>query len=288
MKRGRFNSFLSLLLFALILVNGCAHTAGSRLDGESPVVPAGGAVEEQHEGDVPGDDVSVDVTEDHLPEAGQGDAAEEEFEEDFEEEETEEISDPLYVWNRAMFHFNDFFYTWLLKPAARAYSFVVPEGIRIMIRNFFVNVTTPVRFVNSLLQGKFRSAGEELARFGINTTAGVFGFVDVAKDLGLKRHDEDLGQTLGSYGIGHGFYFVWPILGPSSLRDSIGLIGDWFLDPVTYVEAIDTYLSIKTVDTVNRATFTLGDYEALKKAAFDPYSALRDAYIQNRRKAVDE
>ena len=103
--------------------------------------------------------------------------------------------------------------------------------------NFFENLTTPARFVNCLLQGKGPEADRELRRFGINTTAGVLGFGDPAYDRwGLKPAEEDLGQTLAVYGLGDGFYVVWPLFGPSTLRDSVGMVGDSFLNPVRYVE----------------------------------------------------
>jgi phospholipid-binding lipoprotein MlaA len=143
--------------------------------------------------------------------------------------------------------------------------------------------------VSSLLQLKIKKAGNELVRFAYNTTAGVGGLADVAKtDLDIKRHEEDLGQTFGHYGIGHGFYIVWPILGPSSLRDTVGMVGDWFLDPVYYVNPLEASLGITAYDTVNETSFHIGDYEDLKKSAIDPYVSLRDAYTQHRKKKVEE
>ncbi|GAJ08020.1 unnamed protein product, partial [marine sediment metagenome] len=118
---------------------------------------------------------------------------------------------------------------------------------------------------------------------------GVLGFGDPAERWDeLNTSEEDLGQTLGTYGIGHGFYIVWPFLGPSTLRDSIGMIGDSFLDPVSYVSPTEAYLEVRATETVNKTSFQIGDYESLKEAAIDPYVALRDAYIQNRKKKVEE
>jgi phospholipid-binding lipoprotein MlaA len=211
-----------------------------------------------------------------------------------EEEPTDEndvvtIADPIKPWNTAMYHVNDKFYFWLLKPASQGYSTVVPEDIRLSVSNFFKNLTTPIRFVSSLLQLKVKKAGNELVRFVYNSTAGIGGLADVAKtDLDIKRHEEDLGQTFGHYGIGHGFYIVWPILGPSSLRDTVGMVGDWFLDPVYYVNPLEASLGISAYDRVNETSFYIGDYEDLKKAAIDPYVSIRDAYTQNRKKKVEE
>jgi phospholipid-binding lipoprotein MlaA len=211
-----------------------------------------------------------------------------------EEEPTDEnnvvtIADPIKPWNTAMYHVNDKFYFWLLKPASQGYSTVVPEDIRLSVSNFFKNLTTPIRFVSSLLQLKVKKAGNELVRFVYNSTAGIGGLADVAKtDLDIKRHEEDLGQTFGHYGIGHGFYIVWPILGPSSLRDTVGRVGDWFLDPVNYVTPAEASLGITAYDRVNETSFYIGDYEDLKKSAIDPYVSIRDAYTQNRKKKVEE
>ncbi len=213
-------------------------------------------------------------------------------EEDFfdeEEEEFVEIADPLYLWNKGMFYFNDKFYFWLLKPAARGYSFIVPEKGRILVSNFFHNIAVPIRFVNNLLQVRIKSAGIELLRFAVNSTVGIVGLNDIAKkELDMKSQDEDLGQTLGTYGIGHGFYIVWPFIGPSSLRDTVGLAGDTFLHPVSYIEPTEAALGIRAYETLNRTSLHIGDYEDLKEAAIDPYIALRDAYIQNRKKKVEE
>jgi phospholipid-binding lipoprotein MlaA len=199
------------------------------------------------------------------------------------------IADPIKPWNTAMYHVNDKFYFWLLKPVSQGYSAVVPEDIRLSVSNFFENLTTPIRFVSSLLQLNMKKAGNELVRFVYNTTAGVGGLADVAKtDLGIKRQDEDLGQAIGHYGIGHGFYIVWPVFGPSSVRDTFGMVGDWFLDPVYYVNPFEASLGIAAYDKVNETSFHIGDYEDLKKSAIDPYVSIRDAYIQYRKKQVEE
>ena len=226
-----------------------------------------------------------------IKESGQKPAdQQEEYATEEKEGEAVRIADPIAPWNKAMYHFNDKLYFWVLKPVAQGYSAVMPEDMRISFSNFFSNLTTPIRFVASLLQFKVKDAGNELIRCVYNSTAGIGGLADVAKtDLGISRKEEDLGQTLGRYGIGQGFYIVWPFLGPSSLRDSVGTVGDWFLDPVTYVNPFffDS-LGIRTFDKVNTVSLHIGDYEDLKKSAIDPYVSLRDAYIQYRKKKVDE
>ena len=197
---------------------------------------------------------------------------------------------PLSPWNRAMFHFNDKFYFWALKPLARGYKAITPNFIRTGVKNFFRNITAPIRLVNCILQAKGNAAAVEFSRFVVNTTIGVLGFGSPAdKYPKLASPDaEDLGQTFGRYGLGNGFYLVWPILGPSTLRDSIGRAGDFFLDPVSYVSPTEASIGIRAFDTVNNTSFRIGDYESLKKSAVDPYTALRDVYLQVREKKVKE
>jgi phospholipid-binding lipoprotein MlaA len=197
------------------------------------------------------------------------------------------ISDPLEPINRAMFHFNDKLYFWFLKPIAKGYNFVMPEPVRVSVRDFFRNASMPVRFVSSLFQGKLKGAGTELARFGINTTLGLAGFFDVAKSwFNLSAYEEDLGQTLGSYGMGGLIYIVWPFLGPSTVRDTIGMAGDTFLDPFNYINPFYIPLGIHTYDRINRTSLDLKTYEDLVEQSLEPYIAVRDAYIQNRNELI--
>lgn len=209
-----------------------------------------------------------------------------------EEEEADEtvsiqVADPLRVWNEAMFVFNDKAYFWVLKPAARGYSAVMPKPARKGIKNFFHNLLMPVRFVNCVLQGKGKAATGEFGRFMLNSTVGVLGFGDpAAKYPDLNPDAEDLGQTFGRYGIGNGFYIVWPILGSSTLRDSVGDVGDWFLDPINYVDPILTRYSIKAGENVNATSLRIGEYESLKDVSIEPYTAFREVYIQYRQEKV--
>ena len=204
------------------------------------------------------------------------------------EEPSVSIADPLEPFNRAMFHFNDKLYFWVLKPAARGYSAVVPGPARRGVKNFFNNLLFPVRFVNCILQGKFEGAGIEVDRFLINSTIGLAGFMDTAANhFNLKEYDEDLGQTLGSYGIGPGFFITWPFLGPSTVTNTIGTVGDGFLEPLYYVDMDTKYeVAIKAFELVNYTSLRIGDYEDLKKSALDPYVALRNAYIQRRQSEI--
>ena len=214
----------------------------------------------------------------------------EDFDEDFDDtKQIQQVADLLYYFNYAMYSFNDFLYFGALKPLATGYKAITPTIIRQGVNNFFHNLLFPVRFVNNLLQGKIKEAGTEVGIFLINTTFGLAGYHQVAQDdFNLNTSNEDLGQTLGSYSIGNGFYLVLPIFGPSSLRDTLGLAGDSFLTPVNYVDPWDLRLGIKSYDSINSLSFRLGDYEALKKAAFDPYISLKDAYIQNRNEKISK
>ncbi len=199
------------------------------------------------------------------------------------------VADPLEPWNRMMYHVNDGLYFWVLKPIAQTYKDVTPEPARIGIRNFFHNLGTPVRLVNCLLQGKGDAAGTELSRFVINSTAGVLGFGDPAWDeLGLEPAKEDLGQTLAIYGFGDGFYIVWPLFGPSTVRDSVGMAGDQFLNPTRYVQPVEISIGISAVRGINEGSFHIGEYEAFKSEAVEPYVAMREAYIQYRNKQIQE
>jgi phospholipid-binding lipoprotein MlaA len=209
--------------------------------------------------------------------------------EEVSEEAKGEIADPLEPFNRAMYHFNDKLYFWVLKPVAQGYGKVVPEAARISVSNFFANLAFPIRFVNCLFQANFEGAAAELGRFTVNTLWGVGGFLDPAssKDINLSKQDEDFGQTLGAYGIGQGFFINWPIFGPSSPRDTVGLVGDAFLTPSAYLSPWYAGAGTWAYDKVNDTSLKIGDYESLKGAAIDPYVAIRDAYVQYRLKKVN-
>jgi len=199
------------------------------------------------------------------------------------------LADPLEPMNRLFFAFNDRLYIWALEPVASGYAKVLPEDIRLCVRRFFRNLTAPIRVANHLLQGQLQAGGSELARFAINTTIGVAGLADPAADsFGIKHRHADLGQTLGIYGFGDGFYITWPLLGPSTLRDSVGMAGDALVNPLYYIAASDPRAGAAVYGgrTVNTVSLHLGEYERMTEAAFDPYLAVRDAYWQYRRNQV--
>jgi len=232
------------------------------------------------------------------------------FEDEFEDEfaaSGQEVFDPLSGYNRVMTGFNDGFYIFVLDPVARGYRWVLPDTARRGVKNFFHNILFPLRFVNNALQLKVKNAGEEFLRFSINSTIGILGFWDPAKDLfGLEAHEEDFGQTLGYYGVGGGFHVVLPFLGPSNLRDMFSLYPDMQMDPINYVEKRPynfpkqegEYLGVprptlqalemKLFNTVNDESLRIGQYENLKKDAIELYPFLRDVYEQNRAKLIRE
>jgi len=205
------------------------------------------------------------------------------------QEATATIADPVEPFNRAMYVFNDKLYFWILKPVAEGYKAIVPEGARVCVRNFFDNLYFPIRFVNCLLQIDLKCSGAELGRFVVNTTMGMGGLFDPASipEINIPKYDVDFGQTLGVYGVGHGFFIMWPVLGPSSPRDAINIAGEYFLYPVSYIEPWYAWFAARSLQKVNDTSLSLGDYEALKSAAIDPYVAIRDAYVQYRKNKVD-
>ncbi len=211
------------------------------------------------------------------------------FEDEFDNYPDTEIFDPLSGYNRFMTCVNDKLYCWVVKPAAKGYSFIMPEPGRIAVGRFFKNLAFPIRLANNLLQLKIKRSGVECARFGINTTIGIAGLFDPAEKMfDLKPCREDFGQTLGHYGIGSGFHIVLPVFGPSNLRDTIGMVPDFYLYPVSHIDDSGAALAINTYDRVNYTSLHVGEYESLKNDAIDLYTFMRDAYEQNREMQIKE
>lgn len=206
---------------------------------------------------------------------------------------SELASDPFEGWNRFWFQFNDSLYYGLFKPIAKGYGYVVPEKLRVNFRNFFRNLLFPVRFVNCLLQGKFQGAGLNMSRFMVNTVFGLGGLGDPASAHKKARPEipdgkEDFGQTLGHWGFDNGPYLVWPVMGPSTVRDTAGFAGDYFVSVDTYVLSFWQAVGYFAFGRVNYLSLNLDQYDTLKQGAIDPYQAFKDAYLRMRAKEIAE
>ena len=198
------------------------------------------------------------------------------------------VSDPWEPVNRAIFRFNDGVYTILFRPISKVYETVLPKPVRKGLDNFFENVRVPVRLVNDTLQGKFDRAARELQKFLVNSTWGIGGIVRLSDRIPSLAEvpAADTGQTFAKWGIGRGPYIVLPVLGPSSLRDAIGYVGDSALNPVSWVTtafgAPVWVIAIPSTNVVRSLPHELRIYDAATENTLDPYLAARSAYIQYR------
>jgi len=279
-KTSTYGLIIAALLFFVFL--GCASQNAKQDQPLPPTSPSASNSTDRSETDT-GEMLTAE--EDAL-----FDDEEDEWDNEYDAQELSLVADPIEPFNRAMFYFNDKLYTWILRPVALGYRKVTPEKARTGVRNFFYNLTTPIRFANCLLQGKGEAAATEFARLVTNSTVGMLGFVDILKEHPtLHAPDrEDLGQTFGSWGVGDGFYIVWPVIGSSTLRDTAGLAGDSFLNPITYMDNTEAALAVRGFDRVNTLSFRIEDIDAAKKAAFDPYEATRNFYIQLRQSKINK
>lgn len=194
--------------------------------------------------------------------------------------------DPLEPVNRGIYHFNDGLDKAVLKPVAEVYREVLPQFVRTGVSNFFSNINDVLIALNNLLQGKLPDAASDVGRIAVNTTVGLLGVLDVATEIGLEKHDEDFGQTLGRWGFGDGPYLVLPLFGPSNLRDALARIVDYRIDPITYVDPSRDRNQLWAARIINRRSELLDTSKILETAALDPYEFLRDAYLQRRRNLV--
>ena len=196
-------------------------------------------------------------------------------------------------FNEKMFAFNIWMDERLVRPVARTYAAAVPEPARLSVRRFFDNIGVVPRFANSLFQLKIDGAAREAGRFAINTTIGGLGFFDVAESkFGLRKSEEDFGQTLGTYGIGPGPYLVLPFFGPSTLRDAVGQVADGAMNPTQYVlpntETAAIGSGTTLVNVVNERSLNLEFFESVDRFSLDLYSAVQDFYLQNRERQIAE
>jgi phospholipid-binding lipoprotein MlaA len=198
--------------------------------------------------------------------------------------------DPWESFNDKMFTFNhDYLDAYVLKPAARGYDVIIGDGEKQIIHNVFDHVGFPRRFVNSVLQGKLDGAGRELARFLINSTLGGAGMTDVAKyQFGIEKSDEDTGQTFGAWGWQQSRYLVLPLLPPLTLRDGVGYVFDIAMDPISYVIPIAASIGKKTEDILNERAINLETFESVEEGTLDLYSAVRNFYLNKRKRQIQE
>lgn len=196
-------------------------------------------------------------------------------------------ADPLEPLNRAVFSFNDGLDRVIVKPVATAYKTITPSPARTGVTNFFGNLSDAWSVVNNLLQFKPGEAGDSLARVALNSTFGLGGLIDFATDADIQKHTADFGQTLGVWGLGSGPYLVLPLLGPSSVRDTAGLLVDSQGDLVAQgIDDAPTRNSLIVLRVVNRRAELLSAGDVLEQAALDKYSFMRDVYLQHRSSLV--
>ncbi len=191
--------------------------------------------------------------------------------------------DPIENLNRKIFNFNEKADNAVFKPVARGYQAIVPDPVDRGVSNVFSNIEDVATVFNDLLQIKVRQGGLDSVRFVVNSTVGLLGLIDVASDMGLPKHREDFGQTLGYWGMGSGPYLVLPFLGPSTLRDTVGLVVDrQNFDPINDIDHTVTRNSLTVIEAIDRRADLLGASNFFEKAALDRYSFLKEAYFQRR------
>jgi phospholipid-binding lipoprotein MlaA len=282
----------SLIGVAMMLVIGCAGKTGKAqpqaLSSEMPV-------EDQTSTSSPlsRKDAAVNELLDPFAKADEGDGDE---------------YDPWEPMNTNIFEFNRKLDRFVLKPIAKGYNFVMPDLVQVGISNIFYNLRFAPRFFNNVFQGKVKGAGIEVGRFVINSTVGVAGFFDIAKHVNLVTPEEDLGQTLGFYGVKPGPYLILPFLQPFTVRDFFGYVGDIFLNPINWlvvpiieVEGVPSVidhedrtttsiiqLGARVGEIVNERSRNLETYQGIEEATLDLYTAVRNAYLQKRTQAIRE
>lgn len=209
-----------------------------------------------------------------------------EFEAEFE---NFKVNDPLSGYNKMMTRFNVALYTYALRPIAKGYEFVMPEFARVGIKNFASYINMPIRFLGNVLQLKFKEAGTELKRFGVNTIFGFFGLIDAASKAQIPLHHADFGLVLAHWGVGGGFHFVLPVLGPSNLRDTLSIPVNWYASPITYAATYDSsawinWLSVGITSFVmiNEASLNTPTLDEIFYKTPNLYPFLRDAYEKRR------
>ena len=194
--------------------------------------------------------------------------------------------DPLEPLNRVTYKFNDMLDRALIKPLAQGYEYIMPAPANQGVTNFFNNLADIRSALNNLLQLKVGRAFSDVGRVAINSTVGILGLIDVASNMNLPRYGEDFGQTLGVWGAGPGPFIVLPLLGPSSGRDTVGLVVDWYTDPITHINDDAWRWGLRGLDIIDTRADLLNASRVLEEASLDPYAFVRDAFLQRRRSLV--
>ena len=194
--------------------------------------------------------------------------------------------DPIEPFNRGVYKFNDTVDRAVVRPAATVYRDVLPSPIRTGVSNFFYNLQDAWSVVNNTLQLKPEQAGNSLMRFGVNTVFGLGGVLDIASEMRIERSTEDFGQTLGRWGINTGPYLVLPLLGPSTLRDTLAMPIDTKGSPASHIDNVATRNSVTALNLLNQRSRLLQASEMMDQVALDPYTFTRDAFMQRRRNSV--
>ena len=282
----------SLMGFVMMLATGCAGKTGTvQTQGLSDARPVADQTP------APASSAQQDVASDELldPFARADEGAGEEY-------------DPWEPFNTNIFEFNRQVDRYVLKPVAKGYNFLLPDWVQVSISNFYYHLRFPPRLLNNVFQGKFKGAGIEVGRFLVNSTLGGAGIIDVAKDMGLQTPEEDTGQTLGYYGVKPGPYLVLPLLPPFTVRDFAGFLGDialnpinWLVAPIIEVNNVPSLiarknrttssllqLGVRVEEIVNERSRNLEKFQGVEEATLDLYTAVRNAYLQKRAKAIRE
>ena len=296
-----------LALPLLLLLTGCAGTSAlGAADGEFSHDISNQAIPQRvllaEAGDLPIADLPS-VAAQRPPLGGH---AEELFDPFAKTDEESEEYDPWEPFNISIFEFNRKLDKYALKPVAQGYDFIIPDFVQVGISNIFYNLRFPQRFLNNVFQGKVKGAGIEVGRFLLNTTVGYAGFLDLAKEIDLVTPDEDFGQTLGFYGVKPGPYLVLPFLQPFTVRDFAGYVTDIFLNPINWlvapiieVQGIPSLIahknrttssilqiSVRVGEIVNERSRNLEKFQGVEEATLDLYTAVRNAYLQSRTRAI--
>lgn len=282
----------SLLGFVIMLAGGCAGRTGTAPpQGLSDTTPAAN----QASAPVPSPPPDIQSDEPFDPFARADEGVGEEY-------------DPWEPMNTNVFEFNRQVDRFVLKPVAKGYDFILPDLVQVGISNIFSNLRFAPRFLNNVFQGKLKGAGIEVGRFLINSTVGIAGFFDLAKKVDLVTPEEDLGQTLGFYGVKPGPYLVLPFLPPFTVRDFAGYVGDVFLNPINWLVApiieVNNVPSViahknrmtsgliqtgsRVGEIVNERSRNLEKFQGVEEATLDLYTAVRNAYLQTRAQAIRE